>query len=154
MTVPEIAGLVAGVVTALATGVTAVVLLLRGRRSASTPFYSLLKASLDDPDSRHWVSINTGLTRASFVFGEQRINTLYFSGKVVRLTRETVTLDEPYDGNNSIYLSHIHTVQRLRAREEICRGWTPRFDSDGQGPIIDEGDESDSGDVESASSTK
>ena len=143
MTGLEIVGLVTGVVTALATGVTAVMLVVRGRRSSTTPFYRELKASLDDPDPRHWVSINTGLTKAIHPrHGQQSIrrNVLFF-GKVVRLTRETVTLDEPSFGNQSVYLSHVHTVRRHQEDEETCSGWTPRFDSDGQGPMIEEGDE-------------
>ena len=156
MTALEITGLIAGLVTAIATGVTAVyVIWWRDRRSATIPFYRVLKASMDDPDPHHWVLINGARGLSPPVLDQQGYPVTIFTpaGKVVKITRTTVTLDHPRLGNESIDLSHVHSVRRTKQSTAYCKGWTPRFDSDGRGPVVRRNDEASSDEVQSKSST-
>ena len=84
MTFLEVMGFVTGVVIAVSTTVTAVVVVRRGRRSETIPHYSVLHASLlDDSDPKHGVQLILG-----WVGNAQYVQ----AGKVINLTRTTVTL--------------------------------------------------------------
>lgn len=140
MTALEIAGFIAALITAISTALTAVyVIWWRDRPSTTIPGYAELKASLDDPDTCHWVRVSTALSGPPPVFdprGRQRSQgPPSRSGKVVKLTRTAVTLDHPWFGNQTVVLAAIHGVIRENWPREAdkTRDWVPRHDSDRRG---------------------
>ena len=137
MTALEVTGLVAAVVTGVSTAVTAVyVIWWRDRPSTTIPGYGMLKASLDDPDTCHWVQVSTALSGPPPVFDPQGRRRAQLapsrSGKVVNLTRTAVTLDHPWYGNRIVALAAIHGVIRKDwpPDAEDTSDWVPRLDSD------------------------
>lgn len=108
----------------------------RGRRSVSIPFYRVLKASQDDDsDDYHWVKVVTALAPGPPVYDPRGHRTSQpppsRTGKVVKITRASVTLDSPWGGNQTIALAVIHGVKRNEARQHNRHDdWVPCLDAD------------------------
>ena len=101
--------------TAIAVGLGTFLAWWRSRRAATIPFYRGLKASLDDADKYHWVRVN---------------NNDLFEGKVVKITKTTITLDHPLGGNDFIAVSHLSGACRLDSLVTSWHDWVPCLDSD------------------------
>jgi len=115
---------VAAWITAAATGLTAlgtVLILWRNRRSASIQFYRLFKASKISDEPNHWVQVYTTNTM---------LHSNYLHGKVIKVTRASVTLSSPKRGNVLVAMPQIVSAHRSVAHPLPPSDWEPSLDRD------------------------